>query len=70
MTDTIAFQSAIKRKGLTLSGLTKETGIPTLSLRMKSRNVTEFRLDEIELICDVLQIRTRAEKLRIFFASV
>ena len=68
MTDTIAFQSAIKRRGLTLNGLSEETGIPTQSLDSKSHNVTDFLIEEIEIICMVLQIRTTAERLQIFFA--
>jgi len=70
MTDTIAFQSAIKRRGHTLYSLAKETGIPVLSLESKSHNVTDFLIDEIEIICEVLQIRTTAERLHIFFAFV
>lgn len=68
MVDTKVFLDVVKDNGMTLSGVAKKMGMSYVSLYRKTRNVTPFRISEIEMVCRIVGISTKAERERIFSA--
>ena len=68
MVDTKVFLDVVKDNGMTLRGVAKKMGMSYASLYRKTRNVTPFRISEVEMICRIVGISTKAEKERIFSA--
>lgn len=69
MVNTKILLEVVKDNGLTLKGVAKKLGISYMSLYRKTRNVSPFRVSEVEMMCRIVGISTKAEKDRIFFAD-
>ena len=69
MTNTIEFEVALKRAGLTKTETTKALGISVESLTRKANNLNEFKSSELAKLYQMLKLETYDEQKRIFFAS-
>lgn len=69
MVDTKIFLEVVKDNGLTLKGIAKKMGMSYNSLYRKTRNVYPFRVSEVEMLCRIVGITTKAERERIFSAQ-
>ena len=65
MTDTIALEMAIRKKGLTKKEVAKTLGISENSFLMKINNKTEFKASEIQTLFVLLDLPNR----EIFFTD-
>ena len=68
MVDTAKLKARMVLGGHTQRTLAKETKIGITSLNEKINNKQVFRCDEVDKICEVLQIIDAEEKCEIFFA--
>ena len=66
MVVTDALLEAVKENGMTLNGVAKKMGMSYMSLYRKARNVTPFRISEVEMFCKVLGLSTKAKREKIF----
>ncbi len=66
MVATDALLEAVKENGMTLNGVAKKIGMSYMSLYRKARNVSPFRLSEVEMVCKVLGLSTKAKREKIF----
>jgi DNA-binding phage protein len=66
MVVTDALLEAVKENGMTLNGVAKKMGMSYMSLYRKSRNVSPFRISEVEMLCKVLGLSTKAKREKIF----
>lgn len=69
MTNTEELSRAIHRSGIKFRYIAWTMGISCISLRLKLHNVTPFRVSEIEMLCAIVGITTRADKERLFFCG-
>ena len=69
MTNTIEFEVALKRAGLTKTETAKALGISVESLTRKANNLNEFKASELAKLYQMLKLETYDEQKRIFFAS-
>lgn len=69
MTNTKLLNEKILESGLKKKFIAEKLGLSTYGLQRKIENRSEFKASEISILCDLLDIRTAAEKERIFFAS-
>ena len=69
MTNTKLLNEKILESGLKKKFIAEKLGLSTYGLQRKIENRSEFKASEISILCDLLGIRTAAEKERIFFAS-
>lgn len=69
MVNTSVLLEMVKDNGLTLKGVAKKMGISYMSLHRKAKNVSPFRVSEVEMLCRIVGISTKAERDRIFFAN-
>ena len=67
MTDCKALNERIKTSGLKKGHIAKSIGVSRQSLNTKLQGEREFKLDEVTLICKLLNISTE-ERENIFFA--
>ena len=65
MTDTIEFEIALKRAGLTKKKVAQSLGISEMGLYQK---VNKFKASEISKLYDLLNLSNLAEQQKIFFA--
>lgn len=66
MTDTIEFEIALKRAGLTKKKVAQSLGISEMGLYQKVNNITEFKASEISKLYDLLNLSNLAEQQKIF----
>lgn len=69
MTDTERLNEIINKSGYKKKYIAEQLGITRFGLDKKITNVTEFKASEINILCNLLQIKTLVEKERIFFAK-
>ena len=69
MTDTKELQRIIEESGLKKCFIASKLGITVFGLQKKIENRTQFKAEEIKILCDVLRISSLKEKERIFFAE-
>lgn len=70
MVDTQRLNDRIDRSGLKKYYIASKIGLTTYGLQKKITNQTQFKANEIEGLCIVLQIETLEEKEKIFFQRV
>ena len=70
MVNRKAFLEARELDSLTLQEVSERMGLTTKTLDMKLRNVTEFLVSEMEILCEICGLSTRIEKDRIFFYAL
>lgn len=68
MTNTELLRQRIKSSGLKLEYIASKLGISRYALTMKIQNETEFKVSEVQKMCDVLAIDNIDERENIFFA--
>lgn len=66
MVATDALLETVKENGMTLNGVAKKMGMSYMSLYRKARNVSPFRISEVEMFCKVLGLSTKAKREKIF----
>lgn len=69
MVDTQRLNDRIDRSGLKKYYIASKIGLTTYGLQKKITNQTQFKANEIEELCIVLQIETLEEKEKIFFSK-
>ena len=70
MTDTIEFEIALKRAGLTKKKVAQSLGISEMGLYQKVNNITEFKASEISKLYELLNLSNLAEQQKIFFCPL
>ena len=68
MTNTALLEEYIAKSGLKKGFLAKSLGISTYALTLKINNKNEFKANEIDILCKLLNIGIR-DRMRIFFAQ-
>ena len=66
MTDTVEFEIALKRAGLTKKKVAQSLGISEMGLYQKVNNITEFKASEISKLYELLNLSNLAEQQKIF----
>lgn len=69
MTDTEMLKDAIKSSGYKMEFLAGKCGITRQSLTSKVQNESDFKANEIKILCDLLGITELSKKERIFFSE-
>ena len=69
MTDTKKLLEVIKDSGLRKGFIAGKLGITTYGFQKKVENKSQFKAEEIKILCDLLGITSLEEKERIFFAT-
>ena len=67
MTDTIEFEVALKRAGLTKTETANALGISVESLTRKANNNSEFKASELAKLYQMLKLDSYEDQKRIFF---
>lgn len=69
MTDVKLLKEKIADTGMTITAISRKTGILRETLYKKINGETEFKASEISAISDVLRLNN-SERDKIFFASI
>lgn len=69
MVNTELLNSKIKESGLKKSQLCKAMGITYQTFRHKRNNASAFTSQEVNTLCELLNISTMAEMKKIFFSQ-
>lgn len=69
MTDTERLLKAIEQSGLRKGFIASKLGITTYGFQKKVENKSQFKAEEIKILCELLNITSLKEKERIFFAE-
>ena len=69
MVNTELLNLKIKESGLKKSQLCKEMGTTYQAFRRKRNNLSAFTSQEVNTLCELLNIRTMAEMKKIFFSQ-
>ena len=69
MTDTQALMQAIQDSGLKKNAIAKQLGLTSYGFMRKVNGFTDFKVSEMEKLCEILEIKA-AQRQRIFFAKV
>ena len=69
MTDVEKLKSKIKDTGLTITAISRKTGIMRETLYNKINGVSEFKASEIAAVSEVLRL-SQEEREEIFFARI
>lgn len=69
MVNTELLNLKIKESGLKKSQLCKAMGITYQAFRLKRNNVCAFTSQEVNTLCELLNIRTMTEMKKIFFSQ-
>lgn len=69
MTDSIEFEVALKRVGLTKKEVARQLGISEMGLYKKINNITEFKASELSKLYEIFKLETIESQQRIFFAQ-
>lgn len=70
MVNTELLNLKIKESGLKKNQLCKAMGITYQAFRLKRNNVSDFTSQEVNTLCELLNIRTMAEMKKIFFSQI
>ena len=70
MVNTELLNLKIKESGLKKSQLCKAMGITYQTFRLKRNNASAFTSQEVNTLCELLNIRTIAEMKKIFFSQI
>lgn len=68
MVNTELLDVKIKESGIKKSQLCEAMGISYQAFRLKRNNVFKFTSQEVNILCEMLNIRTMAEMKKIFFS--
>ena len=68
MTNTALLEEYISKSGYKKSFIAKALGITAYALALKIHNKSEFKANEIDILCKLLNIGIR-DRMRIFFAQ-
>lgn len=68
MTNTALLKDYIAKSGYKMSYIAKALGITSYALSLKVNNKSEFKANEIDILCKLLNIGIR-DRMRIFFAK-
>lgn len=68
MTNTALLKEYITKSGYKRSFIAKALGITSYGLALKVDNKSEFKANEIDILCKLLNIGIR-DRMRIFFAK-
>lgn len=69
MINTELLNQKIVESGKTRRFLAKQCGITVQSLRLKIKNQLDFKIPEVQVLCEELSITSLKEKESIFFAN-
>jgi len=69
LTNSIEFEVALKRAGLTKKDVAKYLGISEMGLYKKINNITEFKASELSKLYKLFKLETIESQQRIFFAQ-
>lgn len=69
MVNTQLLDDAIRKSGKSRTHLAKKCNMSIQTFRLKRRNVYPFSTDDVETLCDELDIKTLTQKEKIFFAK-
>lgn len=69
MTDEKELKDLIFSKGLKLKYVAKYLGLSPYGLSLKMKNKNEFKTSEVIALCQLLDITSAEEKVKIFFAE-
>lgn len=67
VTDSKFLRDLINKKGLKLNFVAKILNLTPYGLSLKIDNKNDFKANEIQILCDLLDIKSLKEKERIFF---
>ena len=67
MTNTTLLEEVISKSGYKKSFIAKALGISAYALALKINNKNEFKANEIDILCKLLNIGV-SDRMRIFFA--
>ena len=70
MTNTLEFEMAMKRAGVTKREVAKRLGLSEMGLYQKINNITEFKASEISKLYDIFDLQTLEDQQKIFFAHI
>ncbi len=68
MTNTALLEEYIAKSGYKKSFIAKALGITAYALTLKIKNKSEFKANEIDILCKLLKIGIK-DRMRIFFAQ-
>ena len=68
MTNTALLKEYIAKSGYKMSFIAKALGITAYALSLKINNKSEFKANEIDILCKLLKIGIK-DRMRIFFAQ-
>ena len=68
MTNTPLLEEYIKKSGFKKSFLAEQLGISSYGFSLKCSNKSEFKANEIEILCKLLKIGIK-DRMAIFFAK-
>lgn len=69
MTNTVEFEVALKRAGLTKREVAQRLGLSEMGLYQKINNITEFKASEISKLYKILKLGGLKEQQNIFFCQ-
>ena len=69
VTNTQELLNVIEKSGLKKGYLAACLGITTYGFQKKVENKSQFKAEEIQILCNVLKITSLREKEKIFFAE-
>lgn len=69
MTNTVLLEEKISQSGLRKKFLAERMGLSPYGLANKISGKTDFKTEEVAIICGLLKITSLKEKEEIFFAS-
>lgn len=69
MVNTQLLDAKIDGSGLKVSFIVETLGMTRQAFDKKKKNVNKFRVSEVYVLCDLLNIRSDKEKADIFFAN-
>jgi hypothetical protein len=68
MTNTALLEECIKKSGFRKGFLAEQLGISSYGFALKCSNKSEFKANEIDILCKVLKIGIK-DRMAIFFAK-
>ena len=68
MTDTLEFDIAQRRAGITKREIAKQLGLSEMGLYKKINNISEFKASELAKLYQILHLETLEQQQRVFFA--
>ena len=69
MTDTKLLNEFIAKSGLKKRWIAETMGLSPYGLTLKINNTSKFYVNEVQLLCHILNITSLKDKERIFFAD-